>query len=265
MSEREPAPGAAKARDHFVGDEQYPVAIANLPEARKICRWRHDDAARAHDGLRNDRRHRVRTFPQHCLLEGIGGADAGIVVSRPAVRIGRRHLQEVRHQRSKRFVISGHARGAHRRHGKAVISVNSGEDLYLVGLAPKLPVVARDLEGGFVGFGACRGEVDARRAGIGQFDQFLGQLDRGDVGRSHIGGGERQFRHLRRCGLGQFLAAVPRVHIPKTREAVDVRLAVGIDQHLAATFHDQYRMLVISDVMQRMDQVAPVRIDECRG
>ena len=56
MAERKPFSGAAKAGDHLVGDQQDLVAVADLAQPREIARRRHDDPARPHDRLGDDRR-----------------------------------------------------------------------------------------------------------------------------------------------------------------------------------------------------------------
>src|SRR5262249_23076806 len=158
----EPFPGATESRDDLVGDQEDVMAIADLADTREIgVRW-HDHAARAHYGLRDDGGYGVRTFPQYRLLENIGRADARLLVAFPAIGVGSRRLQEVRHQRAEHLVIGRHAGGAHRRHGDAVIGMGTREYLHLLVLALQLPVIARDLEGGLVRFRAGRGEIDRR-------------------------------------------------------------------------------------------------------
>ena len=173
MAKGKPASGAAEPGNDLVGDQQDVVAIADFAQARKIRGGRHDNPAGPHHRLGDDGRHGIRAFLENGLLEGIGGADSRIVVARPAIGVGRRYLQEVRHQGPEHLVIRRHAGGAHRRHGDAVIGVNAGEDLHLLGFAAQLPVIAGDLEGGLVRFRPGRGEIDRRAAGISQFDQFL--------------------------------------------------------------------------------------------
>ena len=144
-----------------------------------------------------------------------------------------------------------------------MIGVNPGEDLHLLRFAAQLPVIARDLEGGFVRFGARRGEIDRRAIGVGELDQLFRQADRGNVGGPGIGRGEGELCHLRGGRLGQFLAAVPGIDVPQARETVDVLLALGIDQHLAASLDKHDRLFVILGMMQGVDQMALIQFDEC--
>jgi hypothetical protein len=150
MTQGEPAAGAAEAGDHLVGDQQHLVPVADLAQAREIGRRRHDHAAGAHDRLGDDGGDRVGPFLQDRLLHRFGGADARVLVARPAIGIGRRHLQEVGHERPEHLVVGRHSRRAHGRHGDAVIAVDARDHLHLVRLAAQLPVVARDLERRFV-------------------------------------------------------------------------------------------------------------------
>src|ERR1700729_3626628 len=123
MSQREPAPGAAKSRDHLVSDEQHIVPIADLPQSWEIRRWRHDHATGAHHRFGNYRRDRVSALRLDCRLDRISGLDAGIAVAGPAIRIGRGHLEEVWNQRAEHLLIAREAGSTHRRQGDAVVAV----------------------------------------------------------------------------------------------------------------------------------------------
>ena len=59
----------------------------------------------------------------------------GLLVAFPAIGVGRRDLDEARHQRPEHLVIGGHAGRAHRRHRDAVIGVDARDDLGLFGLS----------------------------------------------------------------------------------------------------------------------------------
>ena len=265
MAQGEPFSGASEAGDDLVGDQQDVVAIADLADAREVAVGRHDHAARTHDRLGDDGSHRIGAFAQHGLLEGIRRTDARILVALPAIGIGGGRLHEVRHQRPEHLVIGGHAGGAHRRHGDAVIGVGAREDLHLLVLALQLPVVARDLEGGFVRFRAGGGEIDRRAVGIGELDQLFGQTDRGNVGGAGIGRGEGELGHLVARRIGQFLAAMAGIDVPQARQPVDVFLAVGIDQHLALALDQHHGRLMVLGEMQGMDQEAMIGLDERTG
>ena len=153
MAQREPPPGAAKPGDDLVGDQQHLVAVADLAQPREIRFRRDDDPARPHHRLADDRGHRVGPFCQYRLLDRVGGAHPRLLIALPAIGVGRRDLDEPRHQRAEHLVVDRHAGRAHRRHRHAVIGVRARDDLHFVGLVLDLPVIARGLERRLVRFG----------------------------------------------------------------------------------------------------------------
>jgi hypothetical protein len=126
-------------------------------------------------------------------------------------------------------------------------------------------VEARRLEGGLVRLGPAAGEEDALHVLVGDGDELLGELDRGNVGRAGIGGEVGELAHLLRGGLGELLAPMAHVGVPKTGEAVDVLPALDVGDGGAAPLHVHHGLEVIARVMQRMDQMILVGLDQlCR-
>ena len=84
MLEAEPASRAAEAGDHFVGDQQHVVLVADLADAREVVGGRDDDAAGALHRLGDERRDGVGAFAQDRLFELVGRrhaeADASVSV-----------------------------------------------------------------------------------------------------------------------------------------------------------------------------------------
>ena len=61
----------------------------------------------------------------------------------------------------------------------------------------------------------------------------LGELDGSDVRAAAVAGRKRQCLELRARGLGELAAAVTKDDVPEAGKAVDVLLAVGIDENRA--------------------------------
>ena len=172
---------------------------------------------------------------------------------------------KARHQRAEHLVVSGHAGGAHRRHGHPVIGVNARDDLGLCRLVFDLPVIAREFEGGFIGFGAGGREINRRRIGIGVAHDLFAEPHRRLVGLADIGRGKGDAAHLRGGGVGQFAPAMTDIDVPQPRQAVDVFAAVGIVQHRTSALGDDQRLPVIVGMMQRVNQIAPIGFDQLGG
>src|SRR5205814_2048363 len=64
---------------------------------------------------------------------------------------------------------------------------------------------------------------------------------------------------------GELRAAVAGVHVPQSREAVEVLVAVRVDDRRAVAAHEDQRAGVIAGMMQRMNQVIAIHPDELRG
>ena len=72
----EPAPGATKAADDFVGDDEHAVFTANALHLRPIGVGRDDDATSALQRLTNECGHVFRAQCKNFALDGTGGMNA---------------------------------------------------------------------------------------------------------------------------------------------------------------------------------------------
>src|SRR5690606_11359944 len=88
---------AAKADHHFIRDQQYAIAVANLAHFRPVARARHErTAGRARDRFGKKGRYRLRPFAEDRVFECLCGYNVVIRVvppARRAERIRRRHLR----------------------------------------------------------------------------------------------------------------------------------------------------------------------------
>ena len=154
--------------------------------------------------------------------------------------------------------IRSDARGRHRGQRRAVIAPGAADDLVLVGLAETLPIVAGRLEGRFVRLRAAGGEEKAVDARIAQAREPLGQLDGRPIGAAGVARGVAQLSHLPRGGLGQFVAAVADDDVPQAGQAIEKLAARLVDQHGAAAFDPDVRVLLRGRPVQRVEQVCPI-------
>ncbi len=146
-----------------------------------------------------------------------------------------------------------------------MIGMDARDDLGLVRLIHHLPVIAREFERGLVRLGARRGEVDGRAVAVGVLDDLLAEADRRLVGGADIGRGKGDLAHLRGGGIGQFAAAVPDIDIPQPREAIDHLAPIGEMEHRPLALGDEERRLVLVGMVQRVNQIAPVDVEQFRG
>ena len=146
-----------------------------------------------------------------------------------------------------------------------MVSLVAGDDLHLVGLAPRLPVEARGLECRLVRLGATRREEDRLHVVIGDLHEALGQRDRRDVGRADVAGEVGELLHLSRGGVRQLGATVTHVHVPEAREAVDVFVPADVLHGYAMPADADEGVDVVDGMVQRVDQVLPIGLDELCG
>ena len=120
-----------------------------------------------------------------------------------AVLIGGADVDVARHAGAETFVIGGDAGGGQGAHGNAVIAHPAGDDFDLLRLAVQPPVVASDLQGGFVRLGAAGSELDVVQIAGEHAGQLGRQLDRRRRAEAEEGGHKGEFLHLLRRDLGQ--------------------------------------------------------------
>ena len=96
-------------------------------------------------------------------------------------------------------------------------------------------------------------------------DDLLGETDRGLVGRADIGRGEGDPPHLRARRIGQLAPAMADIDVPQPGEAVDIFAALGVAQHRPAPLDDDQRLAVVIGMVQRVNEIAPVRFEQLGG
>ena len=263
MFEREPLAGAAEAGDHLVGDQQHLVAVADLAQAGEVVVGRRVDAARALDRLGDHRGDRVRTF---LLDRGHDVVDHQIAAVDPTAA-GRRHIRcgrvdDVGNRTAELGLEDLHARGGGHRDRVAVVCLDAGDDLLLLGSTLLDPVEPGRLDIGLVRLGAGVGEVDRLHVVVGELDHLLREANRRLVGVALVGVGESELGHLLLGRFAEFLTTVSDGDVPERRQAVDVALTVGsVDvDALSALEHD--RLLVEVGMEERVHPVVEVILNE---
>jgi hypothetical protein len=244
MLHGEPAPRAAEAGDDFVGDHQHVQLVADGADLLEPSDGRHDEAAGGQHRLEDHRRHGVRPFAHDGLAQlAPAPLDQLRVGPRAAIAVGVRRRELGEAFRLELGVGGGQLRqaadgvGAHR---GAVIAAEERDDLVLVGLALRHPVVPRNLHRALVGFRAADGEH-------GEIE--IAGRERGELRRQLCGGA---IRELARCrivgeldgllgdGLGDLPAPVADVDHGQSREAVHQLLALlGPDPDTLGAIDDQ--------------------------
>ena len=96
-------------------------------------------------------------------------------------------------------------------------------------------------------------------------DDLLGEANGRLVGRADIGRGKSEPPHLGARRIGQLGPAMADIDIPQTRQPVDVFAAIGVAQYRALPLDDDQRLAVIVGMMQRVNEIAPVRFEQLGG
>ncbi len=105
VSDREPVADAAEARDHLVGAEQDPVAVADLAHALEVALRRCERATRVLHRLHDHHRDRARPGGDDRLLEIVEQEGCELLLGllgRPVVAVGVAHVQCVGNERLER-------------------------------------------------------------------------------------------------------------------------------------------------------------------
>jgi len=124
------------------------------------------------------------------------------------------------------------------------------------------PKEARRLNRAVVGFAAARGEVKVVYRWITQRRHSFAQLNSRYVRVTGISGHECQLFHLTSSSLSDFLPTVPDIHVPETREAIDILSTVSGPQHGTFAFDPDEGVLLIIWMEQGMNQVFLIRLDD---
>ena len=255
---------AAEAGDDLVGGEEHVVLVADLADAGEVVVLRDDHATRPLDRLRDEHPHRVRPLPEDRLLELVRGRDALALAGRRlvAVGVGGGNVHEARHPGLEHRPVGGDPGRGHRGEGDAVVAPLARDDLGLVRLAAELPVVAGHLEVAVARLPATRREVEAVDVRVGDRGEPFGELDRPRVGAPRVARRIGELRHLGRGGVHQLPAPVAGGVVPQPREAVDVAVAVRVDELRALSADPDLAAHVGRRTVQGVDEVFLVAEDE---
>ena len=170
-----PASGPAKTRDDFVRDEQHIVLVADLSNPREIVVRRNDQSPRTLNRLGDKCGHRFRPFLQNHLFEQICRGDTRShrrIVGNKSIRIRRLDMQKARKLAPKHGPERRQSRGAHGRHGHAVIAEVAADNLGFLRLSLGNPEKTGCLERGFVGLAATGSEEEVADGGITGLTKF---------------------------------------------------------------------------------------------
>ena len=262
--EGEQGAGAAEPGDHLVGDQQHVVAVADLADAGEVVVLRHDDPARPLDRLGQEHGDGVRPLALDRPLELVGGRDALAYPGRRLVAIGVRRgdVDEPGHARLEQGPVGGEPGGAHGGEGDAVVALDAGDDLGLVGPAAQLPVGAGHLDAALGRLAAPAREEEPVDRRVGDVREPLGQLDRRPVRAAGVPRGVGQGLGLGPRRLRELAPAVTGEHVPQPGQAVDVLPAVGVEQKRPLAPDPDPRGLVGRGVVEGVNEVRGVAGDE---
>src|SRR6266850_4102584 len=224
MFKREASSGTAKAGDHFVENEQYPVLAADRLDHRPVFRRRYDGPPRAHDRLTDEGGHGVRPLLQQVFLQrpGTRQLTGGIPQSElTTITMWRRNEAEAGHQGGRHVPVALNAGGAQGTHRYPVIGLIPGDDFEALGLTIELKIVPGDLEGALIGLRAAGGIEDAGQMRWGHVDEPFGQFNRRQIRKAEKARRKGELADLLAHRIADLRAAVADVDIPETRQAID--------------------------------------------
>ena len=222
---------APERRDDLVEDQQDPVAIAQLPQARQVARRRDHDPGRHEDRLGDQGRDGPGILELDRLLDEtqVGRRDGlGRDVERRAVGVRRVEVDEAAGQGLVRRPPDGPAAGRDRVAGCAVVGAVVGQDLVLRRVPSLLVELAGDLHRRFGGLAAPGEQLDHRVAVGQEAQEDIDELE-GPVVRGHRRGGHGEPPQLRRPGLRELRVAMAKRRAEGAREPVDVAPPLDVD------------------------------------
>ena len=258
MFDREPLSGPAEPRHDLVADQEHPVPVADLAQARVVLRRGDDPGVAPRDGLHDDRGDRLRVLELDDLADVVGAVDlAGRVAQAKRAPVAERVLHH--HGPPDPGLdalpprISGHGQRAR---GRAVVTPAPGDHLLASRRQPGHP------HRGLVGRGPPGREehvveIAGRdlRHGAGQPAPLLVRELGSDV--AQVG----------RLGLDR--AHHPRVPEPQVQVhqlggEVEVALPLGVPKHRAAAPGDHHRPPGRLS-RPRVQQIPPIIFDDPLG
>ena len=222
---------------HFIKHQQRLVLVAQLAQPLQKFRGGRRDAA----------------FP----LNGLDHHGTGVIVHHRfnGVEIVKRHVDDIRRFRTKAVGILRLAANGNGKEGASVKGVMEGDDFGFVRAMTRGCVVARQLKGGFVGFGA--GVHKQHAFGEGGIDDLTPQTQRRFVG-EHVAGVPQRFAlrfqrvHQRRMAMAQ------RRH-RNTACEINILVALLIPDAAASPFHRDK----LSRCINRQDHFIECRAGNC--
>ena len=253
---------AAEAGDHFVGDQQHAVLVANLADQWPVVGRRHDDPARALDRLGDEGRHGVRALELDFPLQQVGADLAQLLwVLAVGVAVQPRSVDVVAAGQQRLVVAPEHRIAVDRGATEvgAVVALAQGNELGAIGLALQLPVLASQLQGAFDGVRAARAEGHAahvfRLQQVHQDPrQFLGAGMADPVEQLEV----LQLIELGGDGRLHFLAVVANVDVPQPGHAIHQLTALVVVHIAAIAAHDadRFALLHLVGVQHGMPEMA---------
>ena len=170
--------------------------------------------------------------------EGSGGSTGRR--GRRTVRVWRGGVVDFKKQRKIRFVKRGGAADGHRAGGVAVVGFGEADELMFLGMAEVEPILRGQFEGDFGGGCAGVGIKNFFEVLRDDLHQSIGQENRGLGGQAEHGG-VGDFIELFADGLIYFGHAMAVDVAPERRDAVEIFVAVGVDEiHSFGAGDDQW-------------------------
>ena len=244
----EPRPQPPKTANHLVADDIQIVFGAHRHDLREIGPRRHDDAARAHYRLGNERSDRIRPFlDNQCVKFGGepgGEVFLGLAVFGEAVIMRTAGVQKAAQRNVEIAMIAFKAGQRGGRDGNAVIGLQPADDFLFERKPAGIVEIPDELDLGVVCFRAGIAKEHLRDRYRCDLLELLGKFDARIVALAGEQMRERKLAHLCRCGLDQLLIAVAERRAPETGHAFEITLALGVIDINAFAALDHHRAVV---------------------
>ena len=171
----------AEPADHFVGDEQHAVPVADVAQSGCIAGRRRQAAARVLQRLDDDRGDGIRPFlhdQRFDLVEQVARELRFRLARRAAVALRVAHVPHTRHQRLEMLAEVRHPVQRKRAERRAVIRDAPRDELAPLRLAARLVILAHQLDRRFVRLRAARREEHAVQPFRRERRELVRELDR---------------------------------------------------------------------------------------